>query len=109
MLSLTQTAVDKVREAISQQEEPEAFGGIRVSVVGGGCSGFQYAMKLEENEAEGDQVIEVDGFKVFVDEQSSLYLEGTQIDYVQTVQGEGFKFNNPNVSGTCGCGESFQA
>ena len=85
------------------------FSGIRVAVIGGGCSGFQYAMNLEHKSKEGDEIIDVGEFKVFVDEQSMLYLDGPQIDYVETVEGAGFKFNNPNVTGTCGCGESFHA
>ncbi|HLV02659.1 MAG TPA: iron-sulfur cluster assembly accessory protein [Acidobacteriota bacterium] len=107
MLSFTEKAVQKVQEVIGSQPDAEGFRGIRVSVVGGGCSGFQYAMNLERESRENDQVIQVDGFQVFVDEQSMIYLDGTEIDYIETVQGAGFKFNNPNVSGTCGCGESF--
>jgi len=109
MLSLTEKAVQQVREAIASQEESEGYTGIRVAVVGGGCSGFQYSMKLERESREGDRIVEVDGFKVYVDEQSRHYLEGTEIDYIETPQGAGFKFNNPNVRGTCGCGESFHA
>lgn len=110
MLKLTDTAIKKVNEVIATQEDPSVCEGIRVSVVGGGCSGFQYAMKLlKESPAQDDEIIEVDGFKVVVDEQSFLYLDGTEIDYIETVQGAGFKFNNPNVKSTCGCGESFQA
>ena len=78
-----------------------------VAVVGGGCSGFQYAMNLERQGREGDDVLEIDGFKVFVDPQSMLYLDGTEIDYIETTQAAGFQFKNPNVSGSCGCGESF--
>ena len=107
MLTLTEKAVDKVKEVIASQSETEA-GGIRVSVVGGGCSGFQYAMQLEPESQEGDEVITVDGFSVFVDQQSAPFLQGVEIDYIETPQGAGFKFNNPNVSSTCGCGESFQ-
>ena len=108
MLTLTVKAVEQVREAIAAQDAPEEYNGVRVAVVGGGCSGFQYAMRLEGESREGDQIVEVDGFKVYVDEQSSLYLDGTQIDFVETPRGSGFRFNNPNVSGTCGCGESFK-
>jgi iron-sulfur cluster assembly protein len=108
MLTLTDKAVEKVKEAIASQSDPSSCGGIRVSVVGGGCSGFQYALKLEEQADKDDQVIQIDGFKVFVDEQSFSVLEGTEIDYVETLQGSGFKFSNPNVKSTCGCGDSFQ-
>jgi iron-sulfur cluster assembly accessory protein len=110
MVSLTEKAVEKVKEVIASQDEPTSYRGIRVAVVGGGCSGFQYALSLAQNEAgDDDQVVQVDGFEVFVDEQSVVYLEGTEIDYIETVEGAGFKFNNPNVTGSCGCGESFHA
>ncbi len=109
MVSLTEKAQVKVREAMASQEDAGAYTGIRLAVVGGGCSGFQYAMKLEESGREGDHVVSVDGFQVYVDEQSMIYLDGTEIDFVDTPQGSGFKFNNPNVKSTCGCGESFKA
>lgn len=105
MITLTMNAAGKVKEVIAEQGE--SFSGVRVAVMGGGCSGFQYAMNLEQQSQQGDHVLDVDGFKVFVDEQSMLYLDGTEIDYIETVQGAGFKFNNPNVTSTCGCGESF--
>ncbi len=107
MITLTEAAIKQVKKDIAEQEG--SFEGIRVGVTGGGCSGFQYAMNLERQSQGGDQILQIDGFKVFVDEQSLLYLEGTEIDYVETIQGAGFRFNNPNVKGTCGCGESFQA
>ena len=107
MITLTEAAIRKVKEVIAEQEG--SFEGIRVGVTGGGCSGFQYALNLESQSQGEDQVLQIDGFKLFVDEQSLLYLEGTEIDYVETIQGAGFRFNNPNVKGTCGCGESFQA
>ena len=105
MITLTEKATNKVKEIIAVQSEN--YVGIRVAVTGGGCSGFQYEMNLERESRESDQVLEVDGFKVFIDEQSVLYLDGTEIDYVESIQGAGFRFNNPNVTGTCGCGESF--
>lgn len=108
MIILTEKAISKVREVLSARSAEGAFKGIRVSVVGGGCSGFQYAMNLEKSSRENDEIIEANGFKVFVDDQSRLYLEGTEIDYVETLHGSGFKFNNPNVTGSCGCGESFK-
>lgn len=107
MITLTDTAIQKVQEVMASRSETDPVEGIRVAVVGGGCSGFQYAMNLEKGSKEGDRVVEVNGFKVFVDDDSLLYLEGTEIDYVETNRGAGFKFNNPNVGGTCGCGESF--
>jgi iron-sulfur cluster assembly accessory protein len=105
MIRLTENAVSKVKEVIGEQAE--LYAGIRVAVVGGGCSGFQYAMNLERAGREGDEVLEVDGLKVFVDDQSAPYLQDTEIDYIETIQGAGFKFNNPNARNTCGCGESF--
>ena len=105
MITLTNEAVNQVQKVISEQTT--GFAGLRVAVVGGGCSGFQYTMNLEPQSREGDDVVEIDGFKVFVDPQSMLYLDGTEIDYVETTQAAGFQFKNPNVTGSCGCGESF--
>ena len=104
-LELTTKAVSKVKEILSQQEpQPK---GLRVSVVGGGCSGFSYQMNFE-NESNGiDKVFDFDGLKVFVDQASLMYLKGTRIDYIETLEGSGFKFENPNVKTTCGCGSSF--
>jgi iron-sulfur cluster assembly accessory protein len=107
MLTLTDKAQGKVKEILDSQPEP--YAGLRVQVVGGGCSGFQYHMGFEKQENTGDEVLEMSGFKVFVDRGSSMYLEGTEIDWVEALTGSGFKFNNPNVKSTCGCGESFQA
>ncbi len=106
MLTLSEGAVKRVKEFIAEQTE--GYSGIRVSVETAGCSGFQYAMNLEHNSRTGDQVIQADGFQVFVDERSMAQLQGTEIDYVESIEGAGFKFKNPNVTGTCGCGESFQ-
>ncbi|MBZ5543888.1 MAG: iron-sulfur cluster insertion protein ErpA [Acidobacteriia bacterium] len=104
-IELTAKAVEKVREILARQEpQPQ---GLRVSVVGGGCSGFSYQMNFE-NESNGiDKVFEFEGLKVFVDQASLMYLNGTKIDYIETLEGAGFKFENPNVKTTCGCGSSF--
>ena len=105
MITLTPVAVEKVKEIMNQQEPKPA--GLRVAVVGGGCSGFQYHMAFE-NAANGvDQTFDFDGLKVFVDQMSLMYLSGISIDYIETMEGAGFKFNNPNVKSTCGCGSSF--
>ncbi len=105
MMTLTENAVSKVKEIMGQQVPVPA--GVRIAVVGGGCSGFSYTMAFE-NQANGlDDVLEFDGLKVFVDQMSQQYLDGTEIDYVETMEGAGFKFNNPNVKHTCGCGSSF--
>jgi len=105
MIQLTPVAVGKVKEIISAQS-PQPIG-LRVAVVGGGCSGFQYHMAFENNTNGTDMVIEFDGLKVFVDQMSAMYLQGVEIDFVETLEGSGFKFNNPNVRSTCGCGSSF--
>ncbi|HEU4384221.1 MAG TPA: iron-sulfur cluster insertion protein ErpA [Anaeromyxobacteraceae bacterium] len=105
VVSLTAKAVEMVKEAMAQ--ENLAGHGIRVGVVGGGCSGFQYSMDFENQPREGDLVMEQDGVKLYVDPMSSMYLQGVTIDYVQGLQGAGFKFQNPNARNTCGCGSSF--
>jgi iron-sulfur cluster assembly accessory protein len=106
-LSFTQKAVDMVRAAIEQ--EGLAGHGIRIGVAGGGCSGFQYTMDFENDAKEGDLVVDQDGLKLFVDPMSAMYLQGVTVDYVQGLQGAGFKFINPNAKNTCGCGSSFSA
>lgn len=105
MLTLTDKAQGKVREILGSQAE--SYEGIRVQVIGGGCSGFQYQMGFEKAPQGGDEIVELNGFKVFVDKGSFLYLNGTEIDYLESLTGAGFKFNNPNVKSSCGCGESF--
>jgi iron-sulfur cluster assembly accessory protein len=105
MITVTPTATSKVKEIMSQQNPSPV--GLRVAVVGGGCSGFSYHMAFENQENPTDNVYELDGLKVLVDQMSEMYLEGVSIDYVETLEGAGFKFNNPNVKSTCGCGSSF--
>ncbi|MGH9683461.1 MAG: iron-sulfur cluster insertion protein ErpA [Candidatus Acidiferrales bacterium] len=106
MVELTPVAVTKVKEILTQQKPSPA--GLRVAVVGGGCSGFSYHMAFENQVNEdADTVYEFDGLKVLVDQMSAMYLDGVQIDYIETIEGSGFKFNNPNVKSTCGCGSSF--
>ena len=107
MFRVSEVAAGKMRETLAGKGAQ--FIGIRVAVEAGGCSGFQYAMNLEKESREGDEVLQLDGLQVFVDEQSMLYLEGTEIDYESSFTGEGFRFKNPNTTGTCGCGESFSA
>ena len=105
MINLTPVAATKVKEIMSMQNPvPTA---LRVAVVGGGCSGFQYHMAFENQTNETAEVLEFDGLKVAVDQMSSMYLDGVEIDYIETIEGAGFKFNNPNVKSTCGCGSSF--
>lgn len=105
MITLTENAVNKVKVILQQRGETES--GLRISVMGGGCSGFQYHMAFDKSARSDDRLIEYDGLKVFVDQKSLLYLMGTQVDYVEGLNGSGFKFNNPAARGTCGCGESF--
>jgi iron-sulfur cluster assembly accessory protein len=107
MIQITETAVGKVKEILDTQEPKPA--GLRIAVVGGGCSGFSYSMAFESNPGLLDKTYEFDGLKVFVDQASLLYLEGARVDYVETLEGSGFKFDNPNVKSTCGCGSSFHA
>ena len=106
-ITLTKKAEEKVKEIL--QEQPEPYAGLRIQVVGGGCSGFQYAMNIEEAPQANDEVVESGGLRVFVDMFSAQYLESVQIDYVNSVMGSGFTFNNPNATGGCGCGSSFTA
>ncbi|HLJ13348.1 MAG TPA: iron-sulfur cluster assembly accessory protein [Bryobacteraceae bacterium] len=107
MVQLSETAVTKVREILDAQEPKPA--GLRIAVVGGGCSGFSYSMAFETKPGMLDKTYNFDGLKVFVDQASLLYLDGAEIDYVESLEGSGFKFNNPNVKSTCGCGSSFNA
>jgi iron-sulfur cluster assembly accessory protein len=104
-LELTPTAVEKVKEIIAQQDPHPV--GLRVSVVGGGCSGFSYQMNFENETNPIDKTFDFDGLKVIVDQASLMYLKGTKVDYIESLTGSGFKFENPNVKSTCGCGSSF--
>jgi iron-sulfur cluster assembly protein len=105
MVQLTEVAVGKVREILDTQEPKPA--GLRISVVGGGCSGFSYSMAFENSPGFLDKTYNFGELKVFIDQASMLYLDGAEVDYVETLEGSGFKFNNPNVKSTCGCGSSF--
>ncbi len=102
---LTSSAIAKVKEIMATQTPVPA--GLRLSVVGGGCSGFQYSMAFENGAGMMDKVFEFDGLKVYVDATSLMYLGGAHVDYIETLEGAGFKFENPNVKSTCGCGSSF--
>ena len=104
-LSLTSVAAEKVVE-IREAEEIETSYSLRVKVLGGGCSGFQYDLFFDEPE-DADMSFESNGVRLVADQMSFMYLMGTEIDYVDGLQGAGFKFNNPNTTGSCGCGSSF--
>jgi iron-sulfur cluster assembly accessory protein len=105
-ITLTKKAEEKVREILAEQDEE--FAGLRIQVVGGGCSGYSYRMGFDKSWNEDtDHVFRFDDLQVFVDRASLLHIEGTEVDYVEGLHGSGFKFNNPNVTGSCGCGQSF--
>ncbi|MEO7793225.1 MAG: iron-sulfur cluster assembly accessory protein [Thermoanaerobaculia bacterium] len=103
---LTSKAVEMIKLTRTQEGMDESYG-LRVAVMGGGCSGFQYALDFEQEARETDESFEVDGLRVFVDPVSARYLADVVIDYVFGMNGAGFKFNNPKATGTCGCGSSF--
>jgi iron-sulfur cluster assembly accessory protein len=104
-LNLTPQAIAKVREIMATQDPLPA--GLRIGVVGGGCSGFQYSMAFETQSGMMDKVFSFDDLKVYVDATSLMYLNGCTVDYVETLEAAGFKFENPQVKSTCGCGSSF--
>lgn len=107
MINLTERAVTKVQEILGGQDpKPQ---GLRIAVVGGGCSGFSYSMAFENTPQMLDKTYNFEGLKVYIDQASLMYLDGAEVDYVETLEGAGFKFNNPNVKSTCGCGSSFSA
>ncbi len=105
IINMTPAAADKVHELLAQENDPSLA--LRVFVAGGGCSGLQYGMTLDE-EQEGDTVILQNGFNVLVDEMSMGYIDGSEIDYVDSLMGAGFTVNNPNAVSSCGCGHSFK-
>lgn len=104
-LSLTKVAAEKVKE-IRDAENIEEHYALRVKVIGGGCAGFQYDLFFDEGE-DSDYAFEDNGVMLVADQMSFMYLMGTEIDYVEGLQGAGFKFGNPNTTGSCGCGSSF--
>ena len=106
MVNLTDIAAQKVQEFMSGQGA-EGDVGLRVGVKGGGCSGFQYALALDEKH-DGDQVFDYDGIRILVDEASLRYVDGSTVDYTESLMGAGFQVNNPNVVAACGCGSSFR-
>lgn len=106
MINLSPGAIAKVKSILAERNEET---GLRIAVIGGGCSGFQYQMTLDKEARSNDKILEVDGLKVFVDTQSLLYLDGTKVDYIESEDGSGFKFDNPNDIHSCGCGETFEA
>jgi iron-sulfur cluster insertion protein len=107
MLTLTDKAAIKVKEIREDAPELEGHEGLRVRVLGGGCSGLNYDLFFEADTSERDQIFESHGIPLYVDMWSYLYLEGTEIDYVEGLHGAGFKFQNPTAKASCGCGSSF--
>ena len=106
-IGFTDLGAQKVHEFLSAQSADTSAAGLRVGVRGGGCSGFQYQLAFDE-QRDGDVVFESHGLKVLVDNQSLPYVDGSEIDYVESLQGAGFQVNNPNVVAACGCGSSFK-
>ena len=105
MLTLTATSIERIQSMAEKEGLDDAS--IRVSVIGGGCSGFSYDIDFEDTQREGDQILDVDVFKVYIDPMSYQYVQNTAVDYVESFSFSGFQFNNPNAKRTCGCGSSF--
>ena len=108
LIEVTQTAAERIQELL-EKEGKSATHGLRLKVVGGGCSGLRYELAFDDNVGEADTEIDFGGVRLVIDEKSALYLTGTVLDFVDTLEESGFKMNNPNASTTCGCGESFGA
>ena len=109
VLVVSDKAAAEVAKFMTTENVPSDQGGLRVSVLPGGCSGFKYSLNIEERSLEDDVVMELNGVRVFVDGFSMQYLNGVTIDYTSSMQGSGFTFSNPNATGGCGCGSSFTA
>ncbi len=105
LITITSAAAEKVRELLDAEGNPEL--GLRIFVAGGGCSGLQYGMTLDETQ-ESDSIFETQGVRVLIDEMSAEYISGSEVDYVDSLMGAGFTVNNPNAVSTCGCGHSFK-
>ena len=108
MIEVTSEAASHIRTLLSEDGKLESHG-LRMKVVGGGCSGLQYQLSFDDVVREIDAEIEIEGVRVIVDEKSALYLAGSRLDFVDTLQESGFKIENPNASNSCGCGQSFAA
>ena len=105
-ITITDKAKNEILRIMKSNNIPENYG-LRVGVKGGGCSGFTYTLNFDENNKDGDTIVESENVKLFVDGKSLFYLMGTQLDFSDGLNGKGFLFNNPNATKTCGCGESF--
>lgn len=107
-ITLTPKAATKVKQLLADPAQSEATG-LRVQVVGGGCSGLSYKLQLEREAGDKDRVVESEGITIYVDPKTLLFVDGIQIDYHESMMGSGFQFKNPNATGSCGCGSSFSA
>jgi iron-sulfur cluster assembly accessory protein len=105
-ITVTPNAAEEVKKFMEEQGAADTAG-LRVAVLPGGCSGFQYGLNIEDEPQDDDDIVDLSGLRLFVDPFSGQYLEGVEIDYVTTMMGSGFTFKNPNASGGCGCGSSF--
>ena len=105
MINVTQVAASKISELLAEEQQVQS--GLRVFVQGGGCSGFQYGLMIEQNPSDSDQMFESNGVKLYVDPVSVSYLNAAEVDFVESVTGGGFTIKNPNAKSTCGCGSSF--
>ena len=108
-LNVTESAAEEIQKFFAGEEDLTETAGLRVRVVPGGCSGFQYSLNSEEDSRSGDFILDRHGIKLFVDMFSAQYLNGVTIDYTSNMMGSGFTFENPNATGGCGCGTSFSA
>lgn len=105
MITLTESAIKEIKELLVRENKEDHF--IRVGIKGGGCSGFMYELDFDNEKTDNDQEFDFDGVKVLVDNKSMIYLSGTELEFADGLQGSGFVFLNPNVTRTCGCGDSF--
>jgi iron-sulfur cluster assembly protein len=108
LVEVTQSAAERIRSLLEEDGKLDTHG-LRMKVIGGGCSGLQYQLSFDDDLRENDAEIRCGGVRLLIDEKSALYLVGTRLDFVDTLQEVGFKIENPNASNTCGCGQSFAA
>ncbi len=107
MITVTERAVQAIRDSIAEEKKSVTESYLRVSVKGGGCSGMMYDLSIEAERQDGDEVLDREDVRILVDPKSKLFLHGMTLDFTTGLNGKGFVFSNPNASGTCGCGESF--
>jgi iron-sulfur cluster assembly protein len=108
LIEVTETASERIRDLLTKEGKEQTHG-LRMKVIGGGCSGLRYELAFDDQVTDADTEVEANGVRVIVDDKSALYLVGTTLDFVDTLQETGFKMGNPNAASTCGCGESFGA